>query len=416
MVRRGRHRRGVSYAALWRTPGVHAEPLTNVVFAHDSWFHRGEDGRVRSARGAWPWERYLDFTRTLTVTSRMDAGGEGFEDVSREGVEFVALPSLSGPAVRFTRRREARGILERALGQADALVARLPSEIGLLAVDVAGRRGLPYAIELVTCTWDALWYRGSFQGKLYAPISWWATRGAVRRAPFVLYVTRDFLQGRYPSPGRTVACSDVDLPPVDEAVVGRRLEAIEQGGEPFVLGIVAALSVRFKGIQTALEALGSVRRRLPPFELHVVGAGDASPWRELARRHGIADRVRFEGAVPHAQMPQWLDRVDLYLQPSFQEGLPRSLLEAMSRGCPALGSTAGGIPELLERESMHRPGDARVLSGLIERATSPQWRRAQANRNFDVAREYAPPALDGLRRAFWQEFAGFARKRDGVST
>jgi glycosyltransferase involved in cell wall biosynthesis len=391
--------------------------MLNVVFAHDTWFHRGDDGRVFSDRAAWPWERYLAFSESLTVTSRMDdvtpdPSVGRFQEVSRAGVEFREVPSLSGPVRHFSNRREARTILTDALGRADGLVVRLPSEIGMLAIHVARRLGKPYAVEVVTCTWDALWNRGGLQAKLYAPVSFLAMRRVVRKAPFALYVTHEFLQRRYPTSGRSVACSNVDLPPLEEAVLVRRLDPARAGGAPFVIGTIAVISVRFKGIQTALSALASIRDRLPPFELQVVGPGDPRPWRELAARHGLQDRVSFLGTLPGERVPEWLDGVDLYVQPSFQEGLPRALIEAMSRGCPALGSTAGGIPELLEPDCLHRPGDARALAQLIVRAASrADWREAQARRNFATAQAYTATVLDAVRSEFWNEFASFARSR-----
>ena len=374
------------------------------------WFERHPDGRVLSSRGSWLWGRYLAFSDSLTVACRLrDATGAsdaGLEDVRLPGVELVGVPSLSGPLATVVKRREATAILTERLRAADALVARLPSEIGQLAVHLARKLGKPYAVEVVTCTWDALWHRGGLQGKLYAPISRHNMRRAVRDAPYVLYVTREFLQRRYPTNGRSVACSNVELEPVADTVLDRRLEAIDAGRSPHVIGTIAALTTRFKGVQTALEAL---RDAFPEVELQVVGAGDPKPWRKLAERHRVDDRVSFLGVLPHSEIAEWLDRVDLYVQPSFQEGLPRGLIEAMSRGCPALGSTAGGIPELLEPDCLHAPGDARRLGELIVRAAKSDWAEAQARRNFETARQYSAPVLGEIRTAFWADFAEFAR-------
>ena len=395
---------------------MHKPKLVNVVLAHDGRFLRAADGRVFSARGGWPWERYLEFADSLTFCARIEeqAGDipEGLMDITHDRVEFVPIPSLSGPLLRFSNRREARSRLERVLTAADALVARLPSEIGMLAAGLARRSGKPYAVEVVTCTWDALRHRGGFQGKLYAPVSWLETRRTVRRAPFALYVTREFLQHRYPTRGRAVACSDVELPSPSDRVLEARLAEIRAGRSPFVVGTIAALTVRFKGVQTALEAFSSMRTSLPALELQVVGAGDPTPWRNLARRHGVDDQVSFVGVLAGEEIPHWLDRVDLYIQPSFQEGLPRALLEAMSRGCPALGSTAGGIPELLPPACLHRPGDAERLAELIaQAATDVTWRERHARRNFETAKAYAPEKLNPVRQEFWQDFVSFVRTR-----
>jgi glycosyltransferase involved in cell wall biosynthesis len=396
---------------------VPAEPrLAEVVFAHDYPFLHARDGAVYSDRGGWPWHHYLDFADRVTVASRskelVDTARPGLTSVDREGVSFETIPSLSGPRIRFAHRREARARLRGLLDRADALVARLPSEIGTLAIEVAERESKPYAVELVTCTWDALWNYGTWQGKVYAPVSWWQTRRAVRRAPRVLYVTREFLQRRYPTRGVGVGCSDVELPELEAAVLERRLERVRAAVEsPVRIGTIAALTVKFKGVQTALAAVGRNKDRLPPFELHVLGAGDPEPWRELARRHGVEQETHFDGTLPPGSpVHEWLDALDLYVQPSFQEGLPRSLVEALSRATPALGSTAGGIPELLAPECLHRPGDEQRLGELIAAAVADSdWQEAQARRNFDVARRYEIGELDRIRTAFWREFARAAR-------
>ena len=77
----------------------------------------------------------------------------------------------------------------------------------------------------------------------------------------------------------------------------------------------------------------------------------------------------FNGVLPSGQpVLNWLDDIDIYVQPSFQEGLPRALVEAMSGGRPAFASTTGGIPELLPADCLHCPGDAARLGASIARA------------------------------------------------
>lgn len=397
--------------------GAKRDMLDGVVFAHDYAFLRGADGRVYSDRGDWTWHRYLDFASHVTVASRTVQVPPGTELdeltlVSQPAVNYVSIPSLSGPLVRFTNRREAVGRLHSALVESEALVARLPSEIGSLAIEVAERMDKPWAAEVVTCTWDALWNYGTWQGKVYAPYSWWRTRRLVRRTPQAMYETQQFLQRRYPAGGKMVGCPIAELPEVGTSVLQRRLGAIESWNPPLRIGLIGALSVGFKGIDTAIEALRRVRDRLPSFEFRVLGAGDATRWQHLAAEAGLAEQVHFDGVVPSGEpVGRWLDEIDLYIQPSFQEGLPRGTLETMSRGCPVLGSTAGGLPELLEPESMHRPGDAERLGALIvTKGLDRAWQAAQARRNFELAKRYSKPVLDRIRQEFWGEFVSSVRK------
>jgi glycosyltransferase involved in cell wall biosynthesis len=349
-------------------------------------------------------------SRTRELPS--DASLEALTLVSGRGVRYESIPSLSGPLIRFSNRADSRRRLREAISAADALIARLPSEIGMAAIEAADELGKPWAVEVVTCTWDMLWHYGTWQGKVYAPISWWQTRRLVRRAPYAVYETQRFLQGRYPPGGKSVGCPIVELPEVDESVLDRRLAGIGNWQPPLRVGLIGALTVKFKGIDTAIEALRREWDNLPAFELRVLGAGDPSRWRRLAAQAGLAERVHFDGVLRSGEpVNRWLDDIDLYLQPSFQEGLPRGTLEAMSRGCPAVASTAGGLPELLEPDSLHKPGDAEGLGRLIVRATRDRdWRRAQASRNFEVAGRYSKNVLDRIRSEFWGEFAARVRQ------
>ena len=46
---------------------------------------------------------------------------------------------------------------------------------------------------------------------------------------------------------------------------------------------------------------------------------------------------------------EWLDTIDLYVQPSLTEGMPRAAIEAMSRGCPVVVSDVGGLKNLVDK-------------------------------------------------------------------
>ena len=102
-----------------------------------------------------------------------------------------------------------------------------------------------------------------------------------------------------------------------------------------------------------------------------------------------------------------MDTLDILVIPSFQEGLPRALIEAMSRGCPAVGARTGGIPELIGQNLLHRPGDYRKLADDIEKLLENEELCIQiAKNNFENAKQYAKENLDSRRTKFWNEFAG----------
>jgi glycosyltransferase involved in cell wall biosynthesis len=158
-----------------------------------------------------------------------------------------------------------------------------------------------------------------------------------------------------------------------------------------------------------IQALRIVVKKFPELRFKILGAGGSYPWVALAKKNNVSKHIEFCGTLAHGQpVFEWLDTIDLYLQPSFQEGLPRALIEAMSRACPALGSTAGGIPELLPLDCLHQPGDYRKLSdGILRACQNKDWCVQQAKRNVILAKSYRKESLDLKRAQFWRDFSEF---------
>jgi glycosyltransferase involved in cell wall biosynthesis len=354
--------------------------------------------------------RYLAWFDRVIVAGRRGsatASLRGLNRVSAPGLEVRYLPDLGGAGRRLRGLGAARRALAALFAEADVVIARLPAELGIEAADLAQQVGKPLALDVGGCVLDGLRAHGSIAGRLYAPVAYRRMRRVVGRAGWVAYVTQHFLQGRYPAGGaaQTVACPNVDLPAPDPGVLAARLA--RPAADPAVLtfGTIGSLYGAFKGIQHALAALAEAAPRLPPFRYRVLGGGDPEPWRRLAARHGLADRVSFDGVLPAGPaVHAWLDGIDVYLQPSLREGLPRALIEAMSRGCPVIASDLAGIPELLPPDRLHPPGDVRALARLLPVASTDADRRAQAARNWEVATRYAGDVLAPVRSRFWTAF------------
>jgi len=112
----------------------------------------------------------------------------------------------------------------------------------------------------------------------------------------------------------------------------------------------------------------------PDVTLCLVGPGRQVDFLErLAVDLGIGDRVELTGRVaPGEPLMRLLDEADLFVLPSLTEGMPRALIEGMARGLPAIGSRAGGIPELLEADCLVDPGDSTALANRIAEVAGSQ--------------------------------------------
>lgn len=116
-------------------------------------------------------------------------------------------------------------------------------------------------------------------------------------------------------------------------------------GLPSVLA-VGRLSAE-KGFDVLIEALAMLKREGAPQRLVLVGDGPLRASLEnAATQAGIEDLIEFTGELPPAEVRAHLDRADLFCLPSFNEGLPISIMEAMAIGVPVVTTWIAGIPEL----------------------------------------------------------------------
>ncbi len=129
-----------------------------------------------------------------------------------------------------------------------------------------------------------------------------------------------------------------------------------------------------KGIRELLRAAGSIERSGLPLELDLVGSNlEADRFRSEAERAG-SPLVRFHGVISdRSRLRRLFDAADLFVLPTYSEGFPRVLLEAMAFGVPVLTTFVGGIPSVMRdgENCLEIPvRDADGLAAVIERALS----------------------------------------------
>ena len=316
-----------------------------------------------------------------------------------EGVTLRFVEKENTFRKRFLDRSLNKRIVRELVDRSDWVIAHVPDSVASQAIDYAHARNVPCLAVVVGCPWDALWNH-SLRGKCMAPLSYWVIRRAVGLAPFALYVTERFLQHRYPNYGENIACSDVELPVLEHSVLDHRLERISAAqGRMLTLITVGAVNFRAKGQADVLRAVAALKRRGIQVRYELIGGGDDSRLRALARSLDIEDQVCFRGIVPHERVFSLLQEADVYVQPSRTEGLPRSVVEAMACALPCLGTRVGGIPELLPDDCLYTPGDIRALMRLVKEL-SPGVMRDRAVRNFKRAGDFQSALLDRRRTDF----------------
>jgi exopolysaccharide biosynthesis WecB/TagA/CpsF family protein len=143
--------------------------------------------------------------------------------------------------------------------------------------------------------------------------------------------------------------------------------------------VLAVLQPR-KGISELLRALAVLRQRGVTVFATFAGRGDVARYRNEAHDLGLGTSVEFLGWVPRDHVPGLLAQCDAFVLPSYDEGLPISILEAFAARVPVIATPVGAIPEVLqhgESALLVEPGDVNGLAEAIQTlAAWPELREA----------------------------------------
>jgi glycosyltransferase involved in cell wall biosynthesis len=373
-----------------------------LIFAHDHKLRKiGEKYYTLGGLADFVTERYTALFDELTIICRVIEKQDFDTQLFELNNPHITVKAASNGSLILSR--DSKFMIEEEIKSADGLIVKLHSKIAETAIKYAKKYKIPYLVESVACPWDSYW-NYSIKGKFVAPIMYLSTKRALKQAPYAIYVTKEFLQKRYPSGGKWIDCSDVELKSTDDAVLEHRLKKITNSKSPFVLGTLAQVDVRYKGQEYVIKAISKLRKKGIEFKYKLAGSGNSSFLRSIAEKYQVTDLVEFCGVLSHSEVFDWLDQIDIYIQPSKQEGLPRAMIEAISRACPALGSTAGGIGELIDKRYVFPKGRVNDICKVLENITIDNLKE-QAKRNYDTSKKYKKDYLDEKRNSFYKEFA-----------
>ncbi|MDG0826068.1 glycosyltransferase [Staphylococcus equorum] len=379
-----------------------------LLWAHDhKFFYYDEKYYSKVQFSSDFWERYLDVFEEINVISRLykfeneDIDNLNYFNISsKKNVNFHSL-NYSNNALNFIKDHKFLKKVKCLVSQNDKIIVRMPSTIGLIVGREALKQKKALAVELVGDPWEAYTSLNSFKGNIYAPIIYMYTKLIVKNAIQVLYVTERKLQNRYPNKGvNNVNASNVNI----EVTIGREIRKEFTEKENYKIGLIGFLS-EYKGIDIAIKALHNLNKsKTHKYFLSILGTGDKEKYYRLAEKFEVIDYIEIKTLPAGDPVINWLDTLDIYIQPSKTEGLPRGLIEAMSRALPAIGTNAGGIPELIEDKYIISKGDFKKLSYLIEKILSnKKIYNTTSAKNFEKAKEYDYSILNNKRYEFYKK-------------
>ncbi|MBS1142132.1 MAG: hypothetical protein H6R13_3585 [Proteobacteria bacterium] len=211
----------------------------------------------------------------------------------------------------------------------------------------------------------------------------------------------DYVKSISPSANVATLANYVELPDLAAKPVHEAGDVIEV----LFLGVVWAP----KGVYDLLPAFKAAQAKVPSLRLIIAGTGEIERASSLAKDLQIEEQVTFAGWVSGDKKTELLRRAQICVLPSYNEGLPVCLLEAMSWQVPVISTRVGGIPDLVREGIDGRlvdPGDQDALSrAIIELSASRSLRdemgiaaRARIEQGF--AKDVVLPKLEGFYRSF----------------
>ena len=177
-------------------------------------------------------------------------------------------------------------------------------------------------------------------------------------------------------------------------------------GDALIIGTVGRMQP-VKDQATLLRAFAGLAPRHARARLVMAGSGPlAADLRALAAALGVGERVWFPGTVH--DVAGVLRHIDVFVLPSLSEGISNTLLEAMASGVPALATSVGGNPELVQEGltgRLFQPGDVPALSRLLDDyLTHPALRLAHGAAARRVAVErFSLPAMVAHYQSVYQQ-------------
>lgn len=356
------------------------------------------------------WDRYLEvfetidvFVRTETVT--YDSKYDDYNSVEHPNVNIIPVPMFKTIKELVFNFFEIRSIIKNQdLNRYEAIIVRLPSLLGFLVCNHTVSHSIPCGVEVVADMSTPPSDSG-LGGKVKALIFHSLLKHYVRKANGVAYVTKNALQLKYPANSKAIQnhYSSINL---DSSYFYDKTNEPKDEKEPFLLIHVSTLNSNAKGHKVFIDTIERLSKDGYNVQGLIVGGGSLkSYYEDYSKEKNIEDAIKFTGAISNPkELRDLYIQSDILLFPSEFEGLPRTVIEAMSCSLAVVASNVGGIPELLDKEWLSSFDDTdffyRKTKELIDH---PQLLEQTSRENYKKAFEYEASQIQKRRNQFFSE-------------
>lgn len=382
------------------------------------------DGSVwtDSVYGYGFFKRYLDVFDSIRLVTRIKEISKkeikGKIRVDGKYIEIFKLPFYHGPWEYAMKYRRIDNLLEKSIDGCDSAILRIPDQKAFQLFKKIRSKKIPCGVEVVAHSWD-LFAPGNINTILrpILRIIWDMNQKYVcSNSDGVAYVTKEYLQKRYPSKiidnnrvETNYTSADLDD---DFFFRPRTKEDLSKNTIRFIH--VSGISNTAKGHKEILYTLKKLKDLNVSFNMTFIGGGTLlNYFRDLASELDLSENVSFYGNISsYKEIIEQLKKADIFLFPSLTEGLPRVLIEAMATGLPCIASKVGGIPELIDEEFLVDPCNVDdILSKILRLTSDIEIMESQSEINYKkIEMEYSKRTVQLKRNNFYEKIKFLAER------
>lgn len=355
------------------------------------------------------YQRYLRVFDTLRLVTRCieeKTLAKGRVKLDRR-IEYVPIPLFQGPKQYAKTYFKIGKLIKNVAHGCDAAILRLPSTIAMRIFSKVRELGIPYATEIVYDAYDG--YKSS--ESLIHKLLWKRIDNQMRAICYsangVSCVTEHYLQQRYFTKLKNGFSSHYSSLSLPKSFYGVAREYPDK--DVLVIAHVAN-QVEFNGRKGHLEIIQAIAKLKDEglrIDAKFAGKdyfGGVAKLEEYARSLGVYDQVHFVGYLSRESLGNFLDSADLFVLPTKAEGLPRVIIEAMSKGLPCISTNVSGNPELLEPHWLIDYKDVDLLvSRIKELSTDATLYESTSIYNYENSLKYEASILESRRDAFYKK-------------